>query len=297
MLRDIERERLEITGTIGDMTLVDVLDRNADRFATLPAVRWAAEDGLRTLSWASYRQRVREVAAGLRSLGIEGGDFVAIMAGNRPEHVIADLGAVYAGAVPVSFYNTLAEPQIRYIADHCSARVAVVEDTGYLDRWNEIRADLPGLRHVVVMDLPEEGSGEGVLSWDDLVARGKAALDEEADLVDRSSAAVSQTDLATLIYTSGTTGTPKAVMISHRNVLWTLECISRTFDPPNTCASFPTCRSPTSASAWRATTRVCGMPVRFATCRTSRRWRGPFRRPGRRSSSQCLAFGRSSTPA
>ena len=232
MLRDIERERLEITGTIGDMTLVDVLDRNADRFATLPAVRWAAEDGLRTLSWASYRQRVREVAAGLRSLGIEGGDFVAIMAGNRPEHVIADLGAVYAGAVPVSFYNTLAEPQIRYIADHCSARVAVVEDTGYLDRWNEIRADLPGLRHVVVMDLPEEGSGEGVLSWDDLVARGKGALDEEADLVDRSSAAVSQTDLATLIYTSGTTGTPKAVMISHRNVLWTLECISRTFDLP-----------------------------------------------------------------
>ena len=232
MLRDIERERLEITGTIGDMTLVDVLDRNADRFATLPAVRWAAEDGLRTLSWASYRQRVREVAAGLRSLGIEGGDFVAIMAGNRPEHVIADLGAVYAGAVPVSFYNTLAAPQIRYIADHCSAGVAVVEDTGYLDRWNEIRADLPGLRHMVVMDLPEGGSSEGVLSWDDLVARGKAALEEEADLVDRTSAAVSQTDLATLIYTSGTTGTPKAVMISHRNALWTLECISRTFDIP-----------------------------------------------------------------
>ena len=232
MLRDIERERLEITGTIGDMTLVDVLDRNADRFATLPAVRWAAEDGLRTMSWASYRQRVREVAAGLRSLGIEGGDFVAIMAGNRPEHVIADLGAVYAGAVPVSLYNTLAATQIRYIADHCSAGVAVVEDTGYLDRWNEIRADLPGLRYMVVMDLPDERRGEDVLSWDDLVARGKAALEEEADLVDRTSAAVSQTDLATLIYTSGTTGTPKAVMISHRNVLWTLECISRTFDIP-----------------------------------------------------------------
>ena len=232
MLRDIERERLEITGTIGDMTLVDVLDRNADRFATLPAVRWAAEDGLRTLSWASYRQRVREVAAGLRSLGIEGGDFVAILAGNRPEHVIADLGAVYAGAVPVSFYNTLAAPQIRYIADHCSAGVALVEDTGYLDRWNEIRADLPGLRYMVVVDLPDERRGEDVLSWDDLVARGKAALEEEADLVDRTSAAVSQTDLATLIYTSGTTGTPKAVMISHRNALWTLECISRTFDIP-----------------------------------------------------------------
>ena len=229
MLRDIERERLEITETIGDMTLVDVLDRNAERFGSLPAIRWAAEDGLSTLSWAAYRQRVREVAAGLRSLGVADGDFVALMAGNRPEHVIVDLGAVYAGAVPVSFYNTLAPPQIRYIADHCSAGVAVVEDTGYLDRWSEIRADLPALRHIVVMDLPEDGGGEGVLSWEDLVARGKATLAEDADLVERSSARVSQGDLATLIYTSGTTGTPKGVMISHRNVLWTLECIARTF--------------------------------------------------------------------
>ena len=229
MLRDIERERLEITETISEMTLVNVLDRNAELFGSLPAIRWSADDGLRTLSWAAYRQRVREVSAGLLSLGIEGGDFVALMAGNRPEHVIADLGAVYAGGVPVSFYNTLAPGQIRYIADHCSAKVAVVENTGYLDRWDEIREDLPGLRHVVVMDLPDDRRGDGILSWDELVARGKAALEEDSGLVDRSAAGVSQDDLATLIYTSGTTGTPKGVMISHRNVLWTLECIDRTF--------------------------------------------------------------------
>ena len=229
MLRDIERERLEIAGTIGDMTLVDVLDRNAERFGSLPALRWSAGDGLRTLSWSGYRERVREVAAGLRSLGIEEGVCVALMAANRPEHVIADLGAVYAGAVPVSLYNTLAPSQIRSIADHSSAAVAVVEDMGYLDRWNEIRGDLPDLRHIVVMDLPEERRGEGVLSWDDLVAKGKAALETDPDLIDRSSSKVRQRDLATLIYTSGTTGTSKGVMISHRNVLWTIECIARMF--------------------------------------------------------------------
>ena len=229
MLRDIERERLEIEGTIGEMTLVDVMDRNAERFGSLPAIRWAAEDGLRTLSWAAYRQKVREVAAGLRSLGCGEGAFVAVMASNRPEHVIADLGAVYAGAVPVSFYNTLAPPQIRYIADHCSAGVAVVEDPICLDRWEKIRAELPDLRHIVVMDPPEDSSRDGVLSWDELVARGKAALEEDPGQIDRSSAEVTQSDLATLIYTSGTTGTPKGVMISHRNVLWTIESIARTF--------------------------------------------------------------------
>ena len=229
MLRNIERERLEIEQTIGDMTLVDLMDRNAERYGSLPALRWEAEDGLRTLSWAAYRQQVREAAAGLRALGVEGGSFVALQAANRPEHVTADLGVVYAGATPVSIYNTLAPSQIRYIAGHCSAAAAVVEDASYLDRWNEIRDGLPDLRHIVVMDLPEDRRAEGVLSWDDLLAKGRAALEETPDLVDRSSSGVSQADLATLIYTSGTTGTPKAVMVSHRNILWTLECLSRTF--------------------------------------------------------------------
>ena len=229
MLRDVERERLEIEGAVGDATLVGLLDRNAERFGSLPAIRWSDGDGLRTLSWAAYRQKVREVAAGLASLGVEKGDFVALMAGNRREHVIADLGAICSGAVPVSFYNTLAPQQLRYIADHCAARVAVLENADYLDRWNEIRADLPALRQIVVMDLPEDHGEEGVISWAQLVDRGKSALEDDPGLVDRSAGGVSQSDLATLIYTSGTTGTPKGVMVSHRNVVWTLECIARTF--------------------------------------------------------------------
>ena len=229
MLQDIQRERLDIEGTIGDLTLVGLLERNAERFGSLPAIRWSDGDGIRTLSWAAYRQKVREAAAGFSSLGIGKGDFVALMAGNRPEHVIADLGVVFAGAVPVSFYNTLAPPQVKYIADHCQARVAVLENDEYLDRWRQIRADLPALRQIVVMELPDDHVEDGVLSWDQLIERGKAALEEDPGVVDRSAQGVSQSDLATLIYTSGTTGTPKGVMVSQRNVVWTLDCISRTF--------------------------------------------------------------------
>jgi len=229
MLRDIERERLEIEGTIGEMTLVDLLERNAERFGSLPAIRWSDGNGLRTLSWAAYRQKVKEVAAGLESLGIEKGDFVALMAGNRPEHVMGDLGAVFAGAVPVSMYNTLASQQVRYIADHCEAKVAILENEEYLDRWRQIRADLPALRQIIVMELPEDHGEDGVISWDELVERGKSALEDDPSRVARSATGVSKDDLATLIYTSGTTGTPKAVMISQRNVVWTLECIARSF--------------------------------------------------------------------
>lgn len=215
------------------MTLVSLLRRNGERFGDHPAIRWKEGGELRTLTWSGYRSQVLEVAAGLRSLGVKSGDFVAIMSGNRPEHVIADLGIMHAGATPVSFYNTLAPEQIQYIADHCSAKVAVVEDAGYLERWEGIRDALPNLTHIVVMEPSGEAEEGQVQSWESLRTAGREALASDPELVDRSSSTVAPDDLATLIYTSGTTGTPKGVMVSHRNVLWTLECVARTFDLPD----------------------------------------------------------------
>jgi long-chain acyl-CoA synthetase len=69
-----------------------------------------------------------------------------------------------------------------------------------------------------------------VLSWDDLLARGRKRLAEDPEAVRRAADAITPETLATLIYTSGTTGTPKGVMISQRNVVWTAECLRRAAD-------------------------------------------------------------------
>jgi long-chain acyl-CoA synthetase len=73
-------------------------------------------------------------------------------------------------------------------------------------------------------------TAEWVLSWDDLLVRGKKRLAEDPDAVRRTADAITPETLATLIYTSGTTGTPKGVMISQRNVIWTAECLRRGAD-------------------------------------------------------------------
>ena len=233
MNSEVEHERQAIGAAIGDLTLVGLLSRNAERFPDHPAIQWKAGDEVRALTWSEYRGQVVEVAAGLCTLGVEAEDFVAIMGGNRPEHVIADLGILHAGAVPVSLYNTLAAEQIQYIADHCSARVAVIENADYLERWEGIWGNLPNLTHIVVMEPPADSGDERIMSWEALRSAGRAALAGDPELVQRSSSAVAQSDLATLIYTSGTTGVPKGVMISHRNVLWTLECVARTYSLPD----------------------------------------------------------------
>ncbi len=220
-------ERAEIDAVVEGKTIVDFLDRNATERPDQPAIHW--KDGeWHSLSWSQYWDAVHEVAAGLQTLGVGDEHFVAIMAGNRPEHVIADYAAVHAGATPVTIYSTLAAAQIRYVADNCKATVAILEDLDFMKRFEEIRADLPNLRYVVLMSGAENyDTIDWVLSWDELKARGRHHLSEDAEAVQRSAAAVTPDTLATLIYTSGTTGTPKGVMITQRNVVWTLECLRR----------------------------------------------------------------------
>jgi long-chain acyl-CoA synthetase len=223
-------ERAEIDAVVEGKTIVDYLDRNAESYSDQPAIHWKNGEW-ESLTWSQYRDAVHEVAAGLQSLGVGNQEFVAVMAGNRPEHVIADYAAVHAGATPVTIYSTLAASQIQYIGDNCKATVAILEDLEFMKRWEEIRPELPNLRYVVLMSGAENyATADWVLSWDDLVARGKEHLATDPEAVKRAASAIGPDTLATLIYTSGTTGTPKGVMISQRNVVWTLECLRRAAD-------------------------------------------------------------------
>ncbi|MBW3666199.1 MAG: AMP-dependent synthetase/ligase [Actinobacteria bacterium] len=228
--RRVLDERAEIDAIAEGKTIVDFFDRNAEKYPDQAAVHWK-EDGWHSLTWSQYRDQVHQAAAGLASLGVGEGEFVAVMAGNRPEHVIADFATVHAGGTPVTVYSTLTAPQIRHIADNCSATVAILENLEFMKRWEEIRSELPNLRYVVLMSGAENyDTAEWVLGWDELMARGRRRLDEDPDTVRRSAGAVTPKSLATLIYTSGTTGTPKGVMISQRNVVWTLESLRRAAD-------------------------------------------------------------------
>ena len=219
-------ERAAIDSTVEGKTLVDAFDTNARDHADKPAIHWKEGDIWRHLTWSQYRKAVHEAAAGLISLGVAGGDFVAIMAGNRPEHVIGDLGAVHAGATGVTIYSTLAQTQIQYVAANCGAKVAILEDLSFMKRWEAIKSDLPALTHVILMDGAENYEMvDWVLSWEDLLERGRAALNADPGLVERVAATAKPEGVATLIYTSGTTGVPKGVMVTHRNVMWTAECV------------------------------------------------------------------------
>ncbi len=182
------------------------------------ALRWRDGDGWGELTFGRYADRAARVAAGLASLGIGRGDRVVMMMRNRPEFHVADLAALLLGATPVSIYNSSAPEQVQYLAAHCAAKLAILEDIGYLERVLKVRSELPALTECVVLEDPEGLAPAEVHRWDSLV-------DSEPVDVEAASQTAQPDDLATVIYTSGTTGPPKGVMIDHANICWTVESL------------------------------------------------------------------------
>jgi long-chain acyl-CoA synthetase len=204
---------------------------NADRNGSVEVVRWKDADG----AWQSWTlDQLSEVTArlvtGLAGLGVGRGDTIVIMLRNRPEFHAIDLAALFLGATPVSIYNSSAPEQIDYLVNDCKAKVAVVEDPDFLERFLKVRESLTTLEHIVMLEGVED-VGSDVVAYADLAAAEPADLRQHAETATLD-------DIATIIYTSGTTGPPKGVMLSHRNLAWTMESMGLTMREQTTIDDF-----------------------------------------------------------
>jgi len=222
-MRDIKAERAAMDKAARGKTVLTNFEQTCNEIPDQDALRWRDPSGAwHSLSWSQYRQEVRKVAAGVKALGFKPGEFAVIMARNRPEHLLADLGILHARGTPVSIYNTLAPEQVQYIAAHCDAVLAVVEDAGFYKKFEAVRAQLPKLRTIVVIDPSGVELGDDVIAWQALLERG-AEEDRRHPEAFEEWRKVKPDDIATLVYTSGTTGPPKGVMEAHSNICWMAE--------------------------------------------------------------------------
>jgi long-chain acyl-CoA synthetase len=203
-----------------DSTLVREFRRQVSERGDRPALQVRAGDRWAAVTWAQFGAATRRVAAWLLEEGVEEHAHVAIWSQNRPEWHIADMAVLGARCHPVPVYPTLSAEQAAYVLGHSGSAVAVVESPAILERVLAVRDRLPHLRRVAVLDGAEPVSEDGfVLSWQEALRRGEAALPARDAELDRRAEAVTSGDVATLIYTSGTTGPPKAVRLTHRNVM------------------------------------------------------------------------------
>ncbi|MFN3258773.1 MAG: AMP-dependent synthetase/ligase [Ilumatobacter sp.] len=206
-----------VAGTTAPRRFVELLANHGDA----PALHAMVGDGAwHDVSYREYGDMVARAAAGLRAAGVEPGHRMLLMMRNIPDFHWFDSAAQFLRATPVSIYNSSSAEEIQYLAGHAEAEIAILEDSGFLDKMLEVRDQLPMLDRIYVLNPPDGDLPEGVFPASDLLDAGSLDLDELAE-------ATQPDDLATLIYTSGTTGPPKGVMISQYNVVFAIEILRR----------------------------------------------------------------------
>ena len=170
-------------------------------------------------SWSEYARLVMRAAKSLLALGAEPGFTVSILGFNRPEWIVMDMAAMAAGGAPAGIYTTCSPSEVRYIIHHAESQVVLVENAAQWEKVKQERANLPLLKHVVLMEGTKIDDPM-CLTWAEFLAKGDDVSDQR--VLERMHA-LKPGALATLIYTSGTTGPPKGVMLSHENIAWTAE--------------------------------------------------------------------------
>ncbi|PTX04151.1 AMP-dependent synthetase/ligase [Pararhodobacter aggregans] len=210
---------------VGHATPAGVFRARAQEWAAMPALRHKRRGLWQSLTWAEYYAQARALGLALADLGVRRGEVVAVLAENRPEWVIADIGAQAMGIVGNGIYPTASPEQMRYILQDSETRVLIVENQEQLEKALAVRAECPALVRIVVID-PEglrKLSDPDVLFWTDLLARGMDLARTRAAEFEAAIDAGRSADLAFLVYTSGTTGAPKGAMISNANAIFQMQ--------------------------------------------------------------------------
>ena len=151
-------------------------------------------------------------------LGLQARQHVAIVSDNRPEWMLCDAAVLLCGAADVPRAADTTEQEISFIVAHSDAVLLIAENKTVLQRVLAVRAALPKVKHIVLLEgEPPEGSAVHKLT--DLLERGRHLRATGDRVIEERLAGIKGEDLFTIIYTSGTTGEPKGVMLTHDNML------------------------------------------------------------------------------
>jgi long-chain acyl-CoA synthetase len=197
-------------------TLIEVFEFAARRHNRPDALNYKRDGQWISISSSEMLRRIRDLAAGLYSLGVRRGDRVAILSDSRVEWTLTDAACIFAAAIDVPIYPTLTATQVRYILKDCGARVLVLANKAKFDEIQDVLQECPALEHVVFIDGAEATNN---INLNELEQCGRRLAEQQPELIDHLAHEITADDLATIIYTSGTTGEPKGVMLTHANIV------------------------------------------------------------------------------
>ena len=211
------------SGTNNMVSLPALLRRNAASFGNSVAFREKEFGIWQTWSWAKALDEAESFALGLIDLGIQPGDFVAILGRNRPDLYISMVAIQMAGATPVPQYQDSVAEEMEYVLAHCGAKFVVAGDQEQVDKVLEIQSKLPDFEQMIYLD------GRGLRKYDhsklhsfaSIMENGKNSGQNSRSILNERESALNYDSTCVMLYTSGTTGRPKGVVLSNANIIET----------------------------------------------------------------------------
>lgn len=169
--------------------------------------------------WKKYNKTeiielVDSLSKAMLSKGLQKGDRVALMSGNRPEWNIIDFACNQIGIALVPLYPTLSAQDLSYIINDSDVKLIFISNAELTKKVSLVLQENQLDIKIYTFDPVDQH-----LNYSTLVDEGRKS---SIDLTPYNDA-VTKDDLLTLIYTSGTTGKPKGVYLTHHNIISNVE--------------------------------------------------------------------------
>jgi len=191
------------------MNLRELVEQQAEKYKDRIFLYWEET----TVSYKQLNELSNKVANSLYHLGIKKGDKISVYLPNMPEYVYLYLGIPKIGAVIGPVNALFKTREVKFVVEHSEAKV-IVTIPQFMTVVNEIRNELPNLKHVIVIGE----SYENTLNYKDLMEKASPNSPPHVDINEKE-------DVAAILYTSGTTGFPKGVLQTHFNIRRNAEMI------------------------------------------------------------------------
>ena len=201
-------------------TIIDFVEQYTRKYPDHVYLREKVNGKWQEITQEQTRNEAYRIGAGLISLGLKKGDKIALLSESRAMWILAELGALYAGAVDVPLSVNLGEGKdLVFRINHSESKWILVSGN-HLPRIRAVLAECPDVEKVIVFDdtaFDYEKLEEKEIRMSEIQKMGDEFLKAHRDEFEARYKSVGPDDYANISYTSGTTADPKGILLTHRN--------------------------------------------------------------------------------